>query len=249
VLERFTLLFPLWTLLGVVLALPFPWLFTWLQGPLIVLALGVIMLGMGLELQPADFRRVLRRPRPVALGVIGQFSVMPLLAAALAWGLGLEPPLAVGLILVGCCPGGTASNVVTLIARADVALSVVMTTASTLLAVVLTPAAHWASGRSLCACGRLEAVVGRVAGGAAAPGRRHWPQTRHPAAGPLDRTVDASTGSAGDCSDRGQHCGQPTAGLAGAGPAVIPRGAVAAWRRLPAGLADPRGRAAADFGA
>ncbi|APD47128.1 MULTISPECIES: bile acid:sodium symporter family protein [Synechococcaceae] len=139
-LERFTLLFPLWTLLGVVLALPFPWLFTWLQGPLIVLALGVIMLGMGLELQPADFRRVLRRPRPVALGVIGQFSVMPLLAAALAWGLGLEPPLAVGLILVGCCPGGTASNVVTLIARADVALSVVMTTASTLLAVVLTPA-------------------------------------------------------------------------------------------------------------
>jgi len=96
VLERFTLLFPLWTLLGVVLALPFPWLFTWLQGPLIVLALGVIMLGMGLELQPADFRRVLRRPRPVALGVIGQFSVMPLLAAALAWGLGLEPPLAWG---------------------------------------------------------------------------------------------------------------------------------------------------------
>ncbi len=139
VLERFTLLFPLWTLLGVLLALPFPGLFTWLQGPLIVLALGLIMLGMGLELQLADFRRVLRRPGPAALGVLAQFAVMPTLAALVAWLLRLEPPLAVGLILVGCCPGGTASNVVSLIARADVALSVVMTTCSTLAAVLLTP--------------------------------------------------------------------------------------------------------------
>ncbi|MCP9928459.1 bile acid:sodium symporter family protein [Cyanobium sp. CH-040] len=139
-LERFTLLFPVWTVVGVALALPFPWLFTWLQGPLIVLALALVMLGMGLELQAADFRRVLLRPRPAALGVFAQFAVMPALAAALAWALRLEPPLAVGLILVGCCPGGTASNVVTLIARADVALSVVMTTASTLAAVLLTPA-------------------------------------------------------------------------------------------------------------
>ena len=139
VLERFPLLFPLWTLLGVLLALPFPGLFTWLQGPLIVLALGLIMLGMGLELQLADFRRVLRRPGPAALGVLAQFAVMPTLAALVAWLLRLEPPLAVGLILVGCCPGGTASNVVSLIARADVALSVVMTTCSTLAAVLLTP--------------------------------------------------------------------------------------------------------------
>lgn len=139
VLERFTLLFPLWTLLGVLLALPFPGLFTWLQGPLIVLALGLIMLGMGLELQLADFRRVLRRPGPAAIGVLAQFAVMPTLAALVAWLLRLEPPLAVGLILVGCCPGGTASNVVSLIARADVALSVVMTTCSTLAAVLLTP--------------------------------------------------------------------------------------------------------------
>ncbi len=139
-LERFTLLFPLWTVTGVLLALPFPWLFSWMQGPLIVLALAVVMLGMGLELQTADFRRVLGRPRPAVLGVIAQFAVMPALAAAVAWGLRLEPPLAVGLILVGCCPGGTASNVVSLIARADVALSVVMTTVSTLAAVLLTPA-------------------------------------------------------------------------------------------------------------
>ena len=138
-LERFTLLFPLWTLLAAALALPFPGLFTWLSGPLIVLALAVIMLGMGLELQLADFRRVLRRPAAAGLGVAAQYLVMPALAALVAWALRLPPPLAVGLILVGCCPGGTASNVVCLIARADVALSVVMTTVSTLAAVLLTP--------------------------------------------------------------------------------------------------------------
>lgn len=147
-LERFTLLFPLWTLLASLAALPFPWMFTWLQGPLIVVALAVVMLGMGLELELADFRRVLRRPGPPALGVAAQYLVMPGLAALVAALLGLQPPLAVGLILVGCCPGGTASNVVTLIARADVALSVVMTTASTLAAVVLTPVlTGWLAGR------------------------------------------------------------------------------------------------------
>jgi hypothetical protein len=148
VLERFTLLFPLWTLLAVALALPFPGLFTWLQGPLIVLALALIMLGMGLELQWADFQRVLRRPAPAALGVLAQYLVMPALAALVAWVLRLPPPLAVGLILVGCCPGGTASNVVCLIARADVALSVVMTSISTLAAVLLTPLlTGWLAGR------------------------------------------------------------------------------------------------------
>jgi len=70
---------------------------------------------------------------------VAQFIVMPSIAALLAFALHLSPPLAVGLILVGCCPGGTASNVVALIGRADVALSVVMTTVSTLVAVVLTP--------------------------------------------------------------------------------------------------------------
>lgn len=138
-LERFTLLFPLWTLLAAALALPCPWLFTWLHGSRIVIALGVIMLGMGLELRWADFQRVLRRPAAAALGVALQFLVMPALSAMVAWALRLPPALAVGLILVGCCPGGTASNVVSLIAGADVALSVVMTTVSTLAAVVLTP--------------------------------------------------------------------------------------------------------------
>ena len=137
--DRFTLLFPLWTVIGAGLSLLLPELFTWFRGPWITVGLGVIMLGMGLGLTPQDFLRVGQQPRPVLIGALSQFLVMPLLAAALAAVLGLPAPLAVGLILVGCCPGGTASNVVALIARADVALSVVMTMVSTSLAVVLTP--------------------------------------------------------------------------------------------------------------
>ena len=137
--EHFTLLFPLWTLMGALLALLYPPLFTWFKGDLITLGLGVIMLGMGLGLTPQDFVRVGQRPRPVVIGVVAQFILMPSIAALLAFALHLSPPLAVGLLLVGCCPGGTASNVVALIGRADVALSVVMTTVSTLVAVVLTP--------------------------------------------------------------------------------------------------------------
>ena len=138
-LERFTTLFPLWTLLGAALAMVYPPLFSWFSGPWITVGLGLIMLGMGLGLVPQDFLRVSRQPRPVIVGVLAQFLVMPTLAALIAAALRLPSPLAVGLILVGCCPGGTASNVVALIARADVALSVVMTSISTLAAVVLTP--------------------------------------------------------------------------------------------------------------
>lgn len=137
--ERFTLLFPLWTVLGAGLSLVEPGLFSWFQGLWITAGLGVIMLGMGLGLTPQDFLRVGHHPRPVVIGALSQFLVMPFLAAGLALVLRLPAPLAVGLILVGCCPGGTASNVVALIARADVALSVVMTMVSTSLAVVLTP--------------------------------------------------------------------------------------------------------------
>ena len=138
-LERFTTLFPLWTLLGSLLALVHPPLFSWFRGPLITIGLGLIMLGMGLGLAPRDFLRVSRQPGTVTVGLISQFLVMPTLAAAIAVVLQLPAPLAVGLILVGCCPGGTASNVVTLIAKGDVALSVVMTSISTVAAVVLTP--------------------------------------------------------------------------------------------------------------
>lgn len=138
-MQRLTNLFPLWVLLGSLAALWHPPAFTWFAGPLIVWGLAVIMLGMGLTLTVDDFRAVLATPRPVLLGVGAQFGIMPLAGWALAHALVLDAPLAVGLILVACCPGGTASNVVTYIAGANVALSVLMTTCSTLAAVVATP--------------------------------------------------------------------------------------------------------------
>ena len=97
------------------------------------------MLGMGLTLDVKDFAAVTRMPRAVGLGFTAQYTIMPLLGWAVARLLALPADFAVGLILVACCPGGTASNVVTYLARANVALSVVMTTCSTLAAVVLTP--------------------------------------------------------------------------------------------------------------
>lgn len=132
-------LFPFWVAGGSVLALLYPPAFTWFSGRLIVWGLALIMLGMGITLTGAEFREALRRPRAVLLGVAAQFGIMPLAGWTVAAVLGLDTPLAVGLILVACCPGGTASNVVTYIARADVALSVLMTTCSTAAAVVLTP--------------------------------------------------------------------------------------------------------------
>jgi BASS family bile acid:Na+ symporter len=97
------------------------------------------MLGMGVTLSLDDFRRVFAMPRAIALGFVAQYTIMPFLGWAIARGLRLDPPLAVGLILVACCPGGTASNVVTYLARANVALSVLMTMCSTFGAVIMTP--------------------------------------------------------------------------------------------------------------
>lgn len=142
---RATNLFALWTVLGVGWAWLRPQDFGWVVSgqifgqPLISVLLGVIMLGMGLTLSFADFARVLKLPRGVAAGVALQFTVMPVAGVLLALGTGLETGLAVGLILVSCCPGGTASNVVTYLARANLALSVTMTMASTLVAIALTP--------------------------------------------------------------------------------------------------------------
>lgn len=146
-MERITRLFALWTVLGVTLAWFAPELFLWIADgrfrpfgqPLISVMLGVIMLGMGITLSVDDFRRVLALPRQVLAGVALQFTVMPLAGFAAGWAYGLEPGLAVGLILVACCPGGTASNVISYLARANVALSVTMTMASTLVAIALTP--------------------------------------------------------------------------------------------------------------
>ena len=138
-LENLTRLFPIWVLLAGAAALVQPEIFTWFSGPFIVWGLAVIMLGMGLTLRFEDFREVLQMPRPILLGVFCQFLVMPALAWGIGVGLDLPTPFAVGLILVGCAPGGTASNVVTYIARASLPLSVLMTMCSTVAAVILTP--------------------------------------------------------------------------------------------------------------
>jgi BASS family bile acid:Na+ symporter len=112
--------------------------------PHVKLALGLIMFGMGATLRPEDFREVARRPREVVVGIVAQFSVMPLLAWVIARALGFSPEVSVGFLLLGACPGGTASNVIAYLARADVALSVSLTTVSTILAPVLTPLIVWA---------------------------------------------------------------------------------------------------------
>lgn len=131
--------FPAWVLAAALLALWQPSLFTWFSGPWIVWGLALVMLGMGLTLNVADFAAVLRLPGAVAVGFAAQYTIMPLLGWSVGKMLALPLPFAVGLILVACCPGGTASNVVTYLARGNVALSVIMTMCSTLAAVVMTP--------------------------------------------------------------------------------------------------------------
>jgi BASS family bile acid:Na+ symporter len=106
---------------------------------LITPALGVIMFGMGITLSGQDFKRVLLRPLDVAVGFCLQYGFMPLAGFVLSNIFGLKPLLAAGVVLVGSCPGGTASNVITFLARGDVALSVTLTSVSTIMSPVLTP--------------------------------------------------------------------------------------------------------------
>lgn len=140
-------LFPVWVLLGAVTALFYPAAFTWFDRTWITVGLAVIMLGMGITLSVDDFKKVLRMPKAVGCGFAAQYLIMPFLGWWVAQLYRLDPPLAVGLILVSCCPGGTASNVVTYIARANIALSVLMTMCSTMAAVVMTPLlTSWLAG-------------------------------------------------------------------------------------------------------
>ena len=117
----------------------FLWVDTWAINPM----LGVIMFGMGLTLSPQDFRIVFSRPKDIIIGCLAQFTIMPLLALGLSWAFALPKELALGVILVGCCPGGTASNVITYLAKGDLALSVGMTATSTLIAPLITPLLVW----------------------------------------------------------------------------------------------------------
>lgn len=130
--------FALWVILFAVIALIVPEAFIWLKA-YITLMLGIIMFGMGMTMTLADFKGVLQRPKAVCLGVVAQFAVMPALAYALCIIFSLPAEIAIGVILVGCCPGGTASNVITYMAKGNTALSVACTSVSTLLAPLLTP--------------------------------------------------------------------------------------------------------------
>ena len=131
--------FPIWVVGGAILAMWEPRTATWFQPTWIPFFLGIIMLSMGLTLSYKDFLRVLEIPRLVILGVGLQYLLMPAFGYLIARGFHLAPDFMIGLILVSCCPGGTASNVVSFIARLNVALSVTLTTCSTLLAVIFTP--------------------------------------------------------------------------------------------------------------
>ena len=116
-----------------------PDLFLWVRGTTQTVILGIIMLTMGLTLTTQDFRILARRPLDILIGACAQFFVMPCVAWLLVRVFHLEPALALGILLVGCCPGGVSSNIMSYLCHGDVAFSVGMTCASTLLAPVMTP--------------------------------------------------------------------------------------------------------------
>ena len=137
-------------LASAVVAMAFPETLQQVPTKVINYLLGVVMFGMGLALNLKDFKIVFSRPKDVIIGCLAQFTVMPLLAWTLSRLFALDEALALGVVLVGCCPGGTASNVITFLAKGDLALSVGMTGVSTLLAPFLTPLLTWAlAGKSV----------------------------------------------------------------------------------------------------
>ena len=130
--------FTFWIILFSLITFLRPEPFAGLTG-LIVPVLGIIMFGMGMTLTVGDFRRIAKRPRDVAIGAAAQYGIMPLTGFILAKAFSLDPMLAAGVVLVGSCPGGTASNVITYLAKGDVALSVAMTSVTTLIAPLMIP--------------------------------------------------------------------------------------------------------------
>lgn len=135
----FTDLYLIWLVGSALLGLLWPPSFQWFRGPWVVWALSLVMLGMGFTLTVEDFRRLFRMPGSLTLGFLAHYTIMPLSGWAIARWLQLDPGFAVGLILVASCPSGTASNVISFLARANVALAVAVTLTSTLLAFVMTP--------------------------------------------------------------------------------------------------------------
>ncbi|CAK9151756.1 unnamed protein product [Ilex paraguariensis] len=137
--EAISTAFPLWVALGCLVGLLKPSFYNWVQPKWTIMGITLTMLGMGMTLTFDDLRGALAMPKELITGFVLQYSVMPLSGFFVGKLLNLPSYYAAGLILVGCCPGGTASNIVTYIARGNVALSVLMTAASTLSAVVMTP--------------------------------------------------------------------------------------------------------------
>lgn len=130
--------------LFLILGMTMPQNFTWVVGKfggvaVLSLLLGVVMFGMGTTLDLKDFALVLKRPLDVCIGACAQFVIMPGLAYLIASAFNLDPALTAGVVLVGTCPGGTSSNVITFMSKGDVALSVTMTSVSTVLSPILTP--------------------------------------------------------------------------------------------------------------
>ncbi|MBG9542004.1 sodium transporter [Cytobacillus firmus] len=130
--------FAVWVILTSAIAFMFPDPFLGLGGYITIL-LGVVMFGMGLTLKAVDFKIIFTKPLPVLIGVCAQFIIMPLVAFGIAKLLNLPAELAAGLVLLGCVPGGTASNVMVYLAKGNVPLSIAMTSVSTLLAPIMTP--------------------------------------------------------------------------------------------------------------
>ncbi|MEO1889531.1 MAG: bile acid:sodium symporter family protein [Cycloclasticus sp.] len=133
-----TRLFPFWAILFSALAYAVPSLFVPLK-PSLFFLLGLVMFGMGISLKASDFLHIIKSPKPIVLGLLLQFLCMPFFAWAISSWLQLPLMLAAGMMLVGASPGGTASNVICYLAKGNVALSITITTASTLLAVIATP--------------------------------------------------------------------------------------------------------------
>ena len=141
-LQRFNLLFPFWAILLCTFAYFLPEFFIPLK-PSIIYLLALVLLGMGITLSVDDFKKILSLKTVVIVGLLLQFTIMPLSAWIISLGLGLSLPILTGMVLVGTCPGGTASNVICYLAKGNVALSLALTSCSTMLAVVATPLLTW----------------------------------------------------------------------------------------------------------
>lgn len=138
----FSKTFALWVIVFALISYYFPQGFLFLL-PYVSILLGVVMFGMGLTLSPKDFSEAFHRPIQVIIGIVGQFILMPLIAFFLVKVFGLSADLAAGVLLVGCCPGGTSSNVMSYLGKGDVPLSVTITSCTTILAPLVTPGLFW----------------------------------------------------------------------------------------------------------